>query len=156
MNATASGTPIGRAAEVNIRNNHMQYIITWFVPPALAQYLHYPTATRPQLTILSNFKVRPDFCDIHHALYARTKAPWRHRQQGKTEQGLGLGPQHYSDFRLRFRFTLLRTGIRISCDNSRGRCFWASENAVVCTLICFCLMTVRCKIQNCRVNIPSH
>ena len=34
MNATAAGKPIGRPAEVNIRNNHMQYIITWLVPLA--------------------------------------------------------------------------------------------------------------------------
>jgi len=30
MNAKAAGKPIGRAAEVNIRNNHLQYIITWY------------------------------------------------------------------------------------------------------------------------------
>jgi surfeit locus 1 family protein len=25
------GIPIGRAAEVNLRNNHAQYIFTWYV-----------------------------------------------------------------------------------------------------------------------------
>ncbi|KAF8525677.1 SURF1 family-domain-containing protein [Trichophaea hybrida] len=30
MNAQASGKPIGRPAEVNIRNNHLQYIVTWY------------------------------------------------------------------------------------------------------------------------------
>ncbi|KAI5844757.1 putative COX1 assembly protein Shy1 [Tricharina praecox] len=30
LNAKAAGKPIGRAAEVNIRNNHLQYIITWY------------------------------------------------------------------------------------------------------------------------------
>jgi cytochrome oxidase assembly protein ShyY1 len=33
MNAAAIGKPIGRPAEVNIRNNHLQYIITWFIHP---------------------------------------------------------------------------------------------------------------------------
>jgi surfeit locus 1 family protein len=27
----AKGIPIGRAAEVNLRNNHSQYIFTWYV-----------------------------------------------------------------------------------------------------------------------------
>ncbi|KAL4924922.1 cytochrome oxidase assembly protein SHY1 [Aspergillus undulatus] len=30
MNREANGIPIGRAAEVNLRNNHSQYIFTWF------------------------------------------------------------------------------------------------------------------------------
>lgn len=29
----AKGRPIGRAAEVNLRNNHAQYIFTWYVQP---------------------------------------------------------------------------------------------------------------------------
>lgn len=28
----AKGIPVGRAAEVNLRNNHAQYIFTWYVP----------------------------------------------------------------------------------------------------------------------------
>lgn len=35
----AKGRPIGRAAEVNLRNNHAQYIFTWYV-----QTSHYYTA----------------------------------------------------------------------------------------------------------------
>lgn len=27
----AAGIPIGRPAEVNLRNNHTQYIFTWYV-----------------------------------------------------------------------------------------------------------------------------
>ncbi len=27
----AKGIPIGRAAEVDLRNNHVQYIVTWYV-----------------------------------------------------------------------------------------------------------------------------
>lgn len=27
----AKGRPLGRAAEVNLRNNHAQYIFTWYV-----------------------------------------------------------------------------------------------------------------------------
>lgn len=41
LDAEAAGKPIGRAAEVNIRNNHLQYIVTWFVSlPLLARYMH--------------------------------------------------------------------------------------------------------------------
>jgi cytochrome oxidase assembly protein ShyY1 len=29
----AKGVPIGRAAEVNLRNNHTQYIFTWYASP---------------------------------------------------------------------------------------------------------------------------
>jgi cytochrome oxidase assembly protein ShyY1 len=29
----AKGIPIGRPAEVNLRNNHTQYIFTWYVLP---------------------------------------------------------------------------------------------------------------------------
>ena len=29
----AKGVPIGRPAEVNLRNNHTQYIFTWYVFP---------------------------------------------------------------------------------------------------------------------------
>jgi surfeit locus 1 family protein len=29
----ARGIPFGRAAEVNLRNNHAQYIFTWYASP---------------------------------------------------------------------------------------------------------------------------
>lgn len=32
MGNRAGGIPIARTAEVNIHNNHMQYIVTWYVP----------------------------------------------------------------------------------------------------------------------------
>jgi surfeit locus 1 family protein len=28
----AKGIPIGKPAEVNLRNNHAQYIFTWYAP----------------------------------------------------------------------------------------------------------------------------
>lgn len=31
MDFEARGIPYGRAAEVNLRNNHAQYIFTWYV-----------------------------------------------------------------------------------------------------------------------------
>lgn len=37
MEREAKGIPIGRAAEVNLRNNHSQYIFTWYVLPVLAR-----------------------------------------------------------------------------------------------------------------------
>lgn len=33
MGNIEKGIPIARAAEVNLRNNHMQYIVTWYIPP---------------------------------------------------------------------------------------------------------------------------
>lgn len=36
LNRTANGVPIGRPAQVNLRNNHLQYIFTWY---ALCSYL---------------------------------------------------------------------------------------------------------------------
>lgn len=32
MGNRAGGIPIARAAEVNIQNSHMQYIVTWYRP----------------------------------------------------------------------------------------------------------------------------
>ena len=32
MGNIEKGVPIARAAEVNLRNNHMQYIVTWYTP----------------------------------------------------------------------------------------------------------------------------
>jgi len=32
----AKGVPIGRAAEVNLRNNHTQYIFTWYAPSSIS------------------------------------------------------------------------------------------------------------------------
>ena len=39
----ARGIPIGRAPEVNLRNNHTQYIFTWYVHPSFSGHLvsHY-------------------------------------------------------------------------------------------------------------------
>lgn len=34
----ARGIPYGRAAEVNLRNNHAQYIFTWYVDILLHPY----------------------------------------------------------------------------------------------------------------------
>ena len=36
----ARGIPIGRVAEVNLRNNHAQYIFTWYV---LDPMLYFPS-----------------------------------------------------------------------------------------------------------------
>lgn len=36
----SKGIPIGRPAEVNLRNNHAQYIFTWYaLPPSSSAYL---------------------------------------------------------------------------------------------------------------------
>jgi surfeit locus 1 family protein len=36
----SKGVPIGRAAEVNLRNNHTQYIFTWWVSFISHNYIH--------------------------------------------------------------------------------------------------------------------
>ena len=33
MDNEAKGKPIGRPAEVGLRNTHLQYVVTWFVVP---------------------------------------------------------------------------------------------------------------------------
>jgi cytochrome oxidase assembly protein ShyY1 len=38
MDDEFKGIPISRAAEVNIRNNHLQYIFTWFVTHVLKNF----------------------------------------------------------------------------------------------------------------------
>lgn len=41
MDYQSRGIPFGRAAEVNLRNNHAQYIFTWYVASQLASsYIH--------------------------------------------------------------------------------------------------------------------
>ena len=37
----SKGIPIGRAAEVNLRNNHLQYIVTWYVIPSSQSHASY-------------------------------------------------------------------------------------------------------------------
>lgn len=43
MGNRAGGIPIARTAEVNIHNNHMQYIVTWYVPSPLCPYAPMPS-----------------------------------------------------------------------------------------------------------------
>jgi surfeit locus 1 family protein len=40
-NREEKGIPIGRAPEVNLRNNHLQYIVTWYVSTLIQQDDHF-------------------------------------------------------------------------------------------------------------------
>lgn len=63
----SKGIPIGRPAEVNLRNNHAQYIFTWYNPPPIINTvdsaLHFITA------ILTVCQVWVGCCNIHNVLY---------------------------------------------------------------------------------------
>lgn len=41
------GVPIGRAAEVNLRNNHAQYIFTWYGLAAATSIMLFMVAKKP-------------------------------------------------------------------------------------------------------------
>lgn len=58
------GIPVGRAPTVNLRNNHTQYIFTWYVPVPLP--IHPADA--------NTTKVRPEPRYIRHVLDGRQEA----------------------------------------------------------------------------------
>ncbi|KAF8455128.1 COX1 assembly protein [Terfezia claveryi] len=41
------GIPVGRPAEVNLRNNHMQYIVTWYALSAATTFMFYLLVKKP-------------------------------------------------------------------------------------------------------------
>ena len=45
----ASGIPIGRAPEVDLRNNHIQYIFTWYVTYGVSYGRHTNIIRRDRL-----------------------------------------------------------------------------------------------------------
>ncbi|KAB8356579.1 hypothetical protein FH972_024159 [Carpinus fangiana] len=47
MNREAAGIPIGRAAEVNLRNNHTQYIFTWYALGLATSVMFYMVVKKP-------------------------------------------------------------------------------------------------------------
>lgn len=47
MNREAAGVPIGRAAEVNLRNNHTQYIFTWYSLGLATSIMFYMVVKKP-------------------------------------------------------------------------------------------------------------
>jgi surfeit locus 1 family protein len=60
----AKGIPIGRPAEVNLRNNHTQYIVTWSV-------CHLPSRVQKKS---NDRQVFIGCCDICHAMDGREEA----------------------------------------------------------------------------------
>ncbi|KAL7266147.1 surf-like protein, partial [Rhizina undulata] len=47
LDMEANGVPIGRPADVNLRNQHMQYIVTWFGLSAAASIIFYLLVRKP-------------------------------------------------------------------------------------------------------------
>ncbi|KAF2460272.1 SURF1 family-domain-containing protein [Lineolata rhizophorae] len=43
----AKGIPVGRAAEVNVRNNHAQYVATWYALGIATSYMFYLLVRKP-------------------------------------------------------------------------------------------------------------
>jgi surfeit locus 1 family protein len=75
------GIPISRAAEVNIRNNHLQYIFTWFVAYVLENFngiIRVIYRTRPQkLTGYSKTQKVWTLCRHHdNVLHPCQEATW--------------------------------------------------------------------------------
>ncbi|KAF8423399.1 SURF-family protein [Tirmania nivea] len=45
------GIPVGRPAEVNLRNNHLQYIVTWYALSAATTFMFYLLVKKPPSNI---------------------------------------------------------------------------------------------------------
>ncbi|KAI5812649.1 COX1 assembly protein-like protein Shy1 [Pyronema omphalodes] len=61
MNAEASGKPIGRPAEVNIRNNHLQYVVTWYGLSIATSIMLYILVRRPSASIARRVRQSKDW-----------------------------------------------------------------------------------------------
>jgi hypothetical protein len=77
MEYLEKGVPVSRPAEVNLRNNHVQYIVTWYVPLCHQTTLLRHTAAMPSLiprTRLTRAQVRSFSRHLHHVLLGRAQA----------------------------------------------------------------------------------
>lgn len=74
------GVPIGRAPTVNLRNNHTQYIFTWYVPRCsfLLVFLYF------RLPNLYLGQVRVELRHVNHVLDGRQEAYLRYPTEGTT------------------------------------------------------------------------
>jgi len=61
MDNEAKGIPIGRAAEVNLRNNHMQYIVTWYGLSFATSIMLYILLRRPQAGVARRVRQSADW-----------------------------------------------------------------------------------------------
>lgn len=52
----ARGIPYGRAAEVNLRNNHAQYIFTWYSLAIATSVMLYLVAKKPSSNIVRRIR----------------------------------------------------------------------------------------------------
>jgi hypothetical protein len=75
----ARGIPYGRAAEVNLKNNHAQYIFTWYIQNA---------KPRSRLSLLANSskQVQLGCGHLHHALHGHQEAFIRNSPSCQTQQ----------------------------------------------------------------------
>ena len=92
MDYEARGIPFGRPAEVNLRNNHAQYIFTWYVRAkrdSSSIYLQRNTKDEARkqrrrsegsiiLTNSSDSQVRVEHRHVNHAVHGAQKAAVQH------------------------------------------------------------------------------
>lgn len=78
-----AGIPIGRAPEVNLRNNHLQYVFTWYV---ILTFKGIP-ALLPGV-ILTPSQVWPFLCNSYNAVDGGAQAAQRGGQTSPAEQEL--------------------------------------------------------------------
>ncbi len=155
----AAGIPIGRPAEVNLRNNHTQYIFTWYVKPV--GYLCVPKdmfscAERPKIHQNSAhqvIQVRSVRRNSNHVLAGSEKATIRDHSQSPPKQRVVVSGYHSTSSSpspstiagsrtLALRWLALDFGICTSWSNSPGRYFEAKEKAVDLMDICVCLIGI--------------
>ncbi|KAF3912662.1 hypothetical protein ABW21_db0202553 [Orbilia brochopaga] len=61
MGREARGIPIGREAAVNIRNNHFQYIVTWYSLGIATSFMFYMLVRRPPREITRKVRLQKDW-----------------------------------------------------------------------------------------------
>ncbi|KAK6353410.1 surf-like protein [Orbilia brochopaga] len=61
MGREARGIPIGREAAVNIRNNHFQYIVTWYSLGLATSFMFYMLVRRPPREITRKVRLQKDW-----------------------------------------------------------------------------------------------
>jgi surfeit locus 1 family protein len=61
MENMEKGVPIARAAEVNLRNNHMQYIVTWYGLALATSVMFYILVRKPPTDIAKRVRHSTDW-----------------------------------------------------------------------------------------------
>ncbi|KAK6087870.1 SURF1 family protein [Seiridium cupressi] len=61
LDMEAKGIPLGRAAEVNLRNNHAQYIFTWYGLAAATSIMFYMVVKKPPTDITRRVRMNKNW-----------------------------------------------------------------------------------------------